>query len=298
MHKVRIGLIFGGLSKEREISKLSAENVSANLDRNKYLVRLIEIKPGNIPVDELDKIDLALIMVHGPGGEDGTIQGLLELKRKKYTGSNVMASAVAMNKRVVKDLVGRHGVKTPAYYLANEEKSIKLPGNRFVVKPANIGSSLGISIVTATDLAGAIKKARRFDKEVLVEQYIQGREFTVPVLGNKHLEAFPVIEIRPKANSFFDYESKYKIGGAEEIVPANISKGLTSKLQEAAMKVHRILGCGGMTRSDFIVDGKSQIYFLEINTIPGMTKNSLVPKSAAAAGVSMTEVLDKIISLA
>jgi len=184
----------------------------------------------------------------------------------------------------------------------NEKKYLQIFKNigiDCVVKPNRIGSSLGVSIVRSKkELEKALENALAHDTEVMIEPHLKGREFTIPVLGNKKLQVLPVIEIIPKTSEFFDFESKYDPKATDEIVPAQISKSLEKNLQDIAAEVHRLLGCRGVSRSDFIVTKDGKIYFLEINTIPGMTANSLVPKSSKVAGISYSQLLDKLIKLA
>ncbi len=309
--KLKVALIFGGTSKEREVSLMSAKNVEQNIDRSKYNIVRVEVTQKNNwiekSVSKLKTADVALLAVHGPGGEDGTIQGLLELLDIPYTNSGVLASALAMNKSITKKLVALAGVlvspsiiiskkdyqKTPKKYLS------KLKG-KVVIKPNRIGSSIGITITDKKqDIKNGLSRAFEHDDEVLVEKFVQGTEVSVPVLGNINPKALPVIQIVPKSGSkFFDFRAKYTPNFSDEIVPAPIPQALTKVLQESAVLVHELLQCRGVTRSDFIVTNKGEVYFLEINTIPGMTENSLVPKSAKSMGISYSKFLDKLIQLA
>ncbi|OGE74171.1 MAG: hypothetical protein A3I07_01530 [Candidatus Doudnabacteria bacterium RIFCSPLOWO2_02_FULL_42_9] len=334
--KLKIAVIFGGTSQEREVSLESGKNVAQNLNKNKYELIPVEISAAGrwlissptikqlehsvstkkvannraiVPIDKNSEsnIDLAFLALHGPGGEDGTIQGVLESLKIKYTGSGVLASALAMDKAKTKRMVASEGILVAPHivvskqdYKKNPQKYLKNLKGKIVIKPNRIGSSIGITISDKKDqIKKGLEDAFKHDLEVIVEPYIKGRELTVPVLGNKHLQALPVIEIVPKGGSeFFDFRAKYNSNFSDEIVPAPIPKKLAENLQIIAMEVHELLGCRGVTRSDFIVTQKGQIYFLEINTIPGMTENSLVPKSAKAAGISYSKLLDKLIQLA
>lgn len=333
--KLRVALIFGGTSEERKVSFETAKNVAANLNSKKYEVIPVEVsKEGRwliksetireiedktkaksaatskeiVPVDKNDqgKIDVAFLALHGPGGEDGTVQGMLELLGIPYTCSGVLASALAMDKVKTKRLVASVGVLVAPNMLIKKMEYLKTPKKhlskirgKVVVKPNRIGSSFGVTISSnKEEIKKAINHAFKHDSEVMVEPYIPGKEFTVPVLGNKLPKALPVIEIIPKnGSSFFDFKAKYDTVFRDEIVPARISKNLTEKLQKIAVTIHELLDCRGVTRSDFIVTAKGEIYFLEINTIPGMTSTSLVPQSAAAAGMSYSQFLDKLIQL-
>jgi len=247
------------------------------------------------------KIDCAFIALHGPFGEDGRVQGMLELAGIPYTGSGVLASALAMEKAATKKILAGAGILMPGHiilkkdYQPAELKSVKLP---VVVKPLGQGSSVGISIVEkGEDLPGALKKSFRFEPSAMVEEFIPGREITAAVLGNKKPKVLPLIEIRPKVSRFFDYRAKYEVGGSDEICPAPLPENLAEKIREAAVRAHRILDCRGVTRSDFILKGDKP-YFLEINTIPGMTKTSLVPQAAAKAGIPFPALLDELVKLA
>jgi D-alanine-D-alanine ligase len=309
--KLKIALIFGGTSQEREVSLVSGKNILKNLDQKKYQITPIEVTLNNSWIKKnLNKLlsaDVAFLALHGPGGEDGTIQGVLESLRIKYTGSGVLASALAMDKAKTKRMVASIGVLVAPHivisksdYSHDPSKYLKKIKGTIVIKPNRIGSSLGVTITSKKEeIKRGLISAFEHDEEIIIEPYIQGRELTVPVLGNSTLEALPVIEIIPKRGStFFDFRAIYNSNFSDEIVPAPIPKILAEKLQMIAMEVHELLGCRGVTRSDFIVTGKGQIYFLEINTIPGMTENSLVPKSAKAVGISYPKLLDKIIQLA
>lgn len=334
--KLRVAVIFGGTSQEREVSLISGRNVAANLNSKKYDIVPVEISMEGkwltasdtikqieaetkirsassnreiVPLDKNmhSKVDLAFLALHGPGGEDGTVQGMLELLKIPYTFSGVLASALAMDKAKTKRLVASEGVLVAPHvmikkvdYEKNSKKYLNKIRGKVVIKPNRIGSSFGITITAGkAAVKKAIEQAFLHDEEVMIEAYLSGREFTVPVLGNKKLRALPVIEIVPKNGSeFFDFQAKYDTAFRDEIVPAPISKSLTKSLQEIALLVHELLGCRGVSRSDFIVTDKGQIYFLEINTIPGLTSASLVPQSADAAGIPYSKFLDKLINLA
>jgi D-alanine-D-alanine ligase len=306
MKKLRVALIYGGTSKERDVSIRTAATMAKNLDPKRYQIDKIEIPKQQARLKPGLKADVALIAVHGPGGEDGTLQGVLELLNIPYTCSGVLASALAMDKIRTKAFVKVLGIEVAPAILVTREDYLK-DKNRFlrkikgkvVVKPNKIGSSLGTSIVSKPGLLDrAIRQALKHDDEVLVEKYIEGTELTVPVLGNRRPAALPVIEIVPLISNFFDYKAKYAEGGTDEIVPARIPDKVAKLVQIQALKVHLALGCRGLTRSDFILDRKGSIYFLEVNTIPGMTPQSLVPKSARAVGLTYPKLLDELIKLA
>ncbi len=255
-----------------------------------------------------DNIDLAFLGVHGKFGEDGKIQTLLELRGIRYTGSNVFSSALAMDKDVSKIILNSAGIKTPDWIVIRKssgEQDLKnINGNILdsigypcVVKPNDEGSTVGLSIVQPDvediQLGNSISLAFNYSDKVLIEKYIKGRELTVPVIGN---ETFPVIEIRP-IDGFYDYEHKYTKGMTEYFCPADIPAGIENKAREDALKAHRILGCSVYSRIDFILNENNDLYCLEVNTLPGMTETSLVPKSAAAMGMSFNQLIERLIEL-
>ncbi|MBU2036944.1 D-alanine--D-alanine ligase [Patescibacteria group bacterium] len=302
--KLRIALLQGGFSAEREISIKTGRKIYENLDKKKYQVFLFDPKiqlSQFIKAVNNKKIDLVFPALHGPLGEDGTIQGLLDIIGVPYVFSGVLASSLAMDKERTKKILQTEKILMPRAiavgkdYRKKDLNKTKLP---VVVKPICQGSSFGIFIVRSRkELNGAIKKAFKFGTELMIEEFVEGREITATALGNEKPQALPLIEIKPKTAEFFDFQSKYEPGASEEICPAPISRALTKKIQAAAIKIHKILGCRGVTRSDFIVKN-NQPYFLEINTIPGMTETSLVPLAAVTAGLSFPKLLDRLIELA
>ena len=305
MKKMTIALLSGGISSERDVSIASGDQVYEALDRSKYHVIRYDPK-SDLPrlIEDAPKIDAALIILHGPFGEDGTVQGLLDLLGIPYQGAGVLGSAIGMNKVASKQLYERIGLLTPPYItlkrkdvLSSDDCADRL-GLPLVVKPVASGSSVGISIVRSIDgLKDAIDKAFDEDDEVLVEAFIEGIELTGGVIGNEKLQALPVIEIIPDAShEFFDYVAKYTAGVTEEICPARISDAMTEKAQVCAKKAHRAIFCKGYSRTDMILSDE-EIYVLETNTIPGMTPTSLLPQAAAAAGISFSGLLDRLIEL-
>ncbi len=305
MKKLTVALLAGGVSSEREVSLHSGEQVYEALDKDKY--NILKYDPQSDLarlVQDASKIDIALIILHGPYGEDGTVQGLLELLNIPYQGSGVLGSALAMNKAVTKQLYQKADLPVPPYIVYDRDESVDVAecvdqiGLPMVVKPVEAGSSVGMSIVkSATELQGAIDKAGEFDNAILVESFIEGTELTAGVLGNKELDALPLIEIIPdESYEFFDYEAKYKAGATQEICPARINAELTRKAQDYAKIAHRSLFCRGYSRTDMILQDE-EMYVLETNTIPGMTATSLYPQAAQEAGLSFSQVLDKLIEL-
>ena len=305
MKKLKLALISGGISSEREVSIASGNQVYEALDSEKYDIIRYDPKT-DLPrlVEDAPKLDAALIILHGPFGEDGTIQGLLDLLEIPYQGSGVLGSAIGMNKLVSKQLYEKSGLFIPPYIVIQRDdvldpdectKRIGLP---LVVKPVSSGSSVGISIVKSIDsLKDAVDKAFVEDSSVLIESYIDGIELTGGVIGNDKPEALPIIEIIPdKSHEFFDYEAKYTAGVTQEICPARIDDTLTQKAQAAAITAHKALFCKGYSRTDMILKDQD-IYTLETNTIPGMTATSLLPLAAGAAGISFSSLLDRLIEL-
>jgi D-alanine-D-alanine ligase len=303
--KITLALLSGGNSPEREVSINSGNQVYEALDKEKYDILRYDPKT-EIPrlVADADRIDAALIILHGPNGEDGTIQGLLDLLEIPYQGSGVIGSAVAMNKLVSKQLYSQFGIPTASYLSIRKgdtldpDTLVSRFGLPMVVKPNECGSSVGMSIVKSKDeIEAAFERAFVHDHTVMVEEYIDGVELTAGVMGNNTLEAFPVIEIVPDdAHEFFDYEAKYTAGVTQEICPARIDDTLTEKVQTLARMAHSALSCRGYSRTDMILRGK-EIFVLETNTIPGMTATSLLPQAAKVGGYSFPQLLDRLIQL-
>lgn len=305
MQKLTIALLSGGISSEREVSLNSGKQVLEALDKEKYDVIQYDPKT-DLPklVADSEKIDAALVILHGPYGEDGTVQGLLDLLGIPYQGAGVLGSAVAMNKLISKQLYHQAGLPVPPYLVVKhgdavgtEDLAARL-GLPLVVKPVEGGSSVGMSIVRAVEeLEPALEKAFEFDRSLIVEAFIAGTELTGGVLGNDNPEALPLIEIIPgDGYEFFDYEAKYKPGATREICPAPIDENLAQKARTYAVTAHQVLACRGYSRTDMILrDG--DIFVLETNTIPGMTATSLFPQAAAAAGLAFGPLLDRLIEL-
>ena len=305
MKKLTVALLSGGISSEREVSLNSGKQVFEALDKEKYEVIRYDPKTDiERLVTDASKIDVALIILHGLYGEDGTVQGLLDLLNIPYQGSGVLGSAISMNKVISKQLYQKHGIKIPGYKIAKKGNPIDSAlccnqiGLPMVIKPAEGGSSVGMSIVkTENTLQSALKKAFEYDETVLIESYIEGIEITGGVIGNKELQALPLIEIIPdEKHDFFDYEAKYTAGITREICPARIDDSLTVKAQTYAKMAHQALSCKGYSRTDMIIK-EGDIYVLETNTIPGMTPTSLLPRAAEAAGLNFSQLLDRLIEL-
>lgn len=301
----RVALLAGGTSGEREISIASGNGAKAALEEAGYTVEWLD--PANN--DDLkrlidEKFDVAFLCLHGKMGEDGTVQGMLELLQIPYTCSRVQASAIAMDKVKSKILYSNAGIPTAKFkkFESHDEidftelsKEIGIP---CVVKPATEGSALGVEIVEAADdLEAAFSRVFEIDNTALIEQFLEGTEVTAAVLGNDDPFGLPVIKIVP-TGEFYDFDSKYKPGGSEHICPAPLSDEVTARVQELAVKAHKALGCSGVSRSDFIIDEGGTPWILETNTIPGMTATSLLPDAAKAYGMTFPELCTALIEYA
>jgi D-alanine-D-alanine ligase len=304
--KLTVALLAGGRSAEREVSLKSGEQVFRALDPWRYDVLRYDPRDDLVRLaQDASRIDVALIILHGRLGEDGTIQGLLDSLSIPYQGSGVLGSAIAMNKILSKQLYIQAGLPVAPHVVVDRTESdpvhrvVDVLPFPVVVKPEHEGSSIGLSIArTREDLPRALIRAWEYDRRCLVEQFIQGTEITGGVLGNEDLQALPLVEIIPgESYEFFDYEAKYTPGASHEICPARISEPMTRRAQELAVRAHQALYCRGYSRTDMIVSGES-IFVLETNTIPGMTQTSLFPQAAAAAGMDFPALLDRLIELA
>jgi D-alanine-D-alanine ligase len=307
--KYTVALLCGGNSSEREVSLSSAANVEKVLgEAGHKVVRIDTGEPRVFKNISHAHADVAFVALHGKGGEDGCIQGALELMELPYTGSGVLASALAMDKFRSKIIYEAAGLKTPRSVVINaaeKDSEDASPANIVaelglpcVVKPAADGSSVGISIVkTEAELPAAIDKALEVGETVLLETYIAGTEITMPVLGGANPKVLPPIEIIP-AGEFYDYESKYAEGGSRHIVPARITKDALAEASSAAMLAHEALGCWGVSRTDMIVDENNVPWVIETNTIPGMTATSLLPDAANYIGIDNLALYELFIKYA
>jgi D-alanine-D-alanine ligase len=305
MAKQTIALLSGGISPEREVSLNSGDQVYEALDKEKYDIIRYDPKT-DLPrlVEDAPRIDAALIILHGPYGEDGTVQGMLDLLDIPYQGSGVLGSAAAMNKLVAKQLYEKSGIPVPDYLALTSKDTVRAEvfvgrfGLPLVVKPVIGGSSIGTSLVKSIDeFEPAIVSAFEHDDTILIERYIEGVELTVGVIGNDSLEALPVIEIIPeKGHEFFDFTAKYTAGVAREICPARITDSIAETAQTYAKMAHRALFCRGYSRTDMFL-AKGGLFVLETNTIPGMTPGSLLPLAARTAGIDFGRLLEKLIAL-
>jgi D-alanine-D-alanine ligase len=325
--KPKVALLVGGTSPEREVSKMSGKGVLGALKTLLYPTIIIDPAYGlNQPKDEekyflekdfteisnrnciaainsnlLDNVDVVFSALHGKWAEDGTIQSLLELRGLKYTGSKVLASALAMDKEISKVIFRQAGVQTPDWFTVKYRSfepiliadQIKQEiGFPCIIKPNDQGSTVGLKLVKdESEVEEGIIIAQQYSSKVLVEKYIPGREITVSILIN---EALPVLEIVPKSG-LYDYKSKYTSGMSEYIVPAKVQEEVAKKAQQQALSAFYSLGCEGYARVDFRLGNDNELFCLEVNTLPGMTPLSLVPKAARAVGISFEELIRRII---
>ena len=311
LRRRRIGVLLGGRSAERSISLKTGRAITQSLKRQGFHALAIDAAQPLPEALKKNKINFAYIALHGPGGEDGSVQGLLEWLQIPYTGSRVLASAVAMDKAASKRLFEAWAIPTAPWYLLHKPRPLtreEMTASRppschggmdsrlpypVVVKPVHQGSAVGVSVIKkAKDWPVGLMNAFRYDDQVLVEAYLDGTEITVGVLGDK---ALPVIEIIPQHDRpFYDFHAKYSPGGSRHILPARISPKATAVAKALALAACRALGTRGAARVDLIFDRRRRPFVLEVNTIPGMTETSLLPEAARAAGLSFDELVLKI----
>ncbi len=306
---MRIAVLMGGKSKEREVSMKSGQAVAEALLRKGYEV--IPIDAAENVGDRLNDVrpDLAFIALHGKYGEDGTIQGLLEIMGIPYTGSGVAGSAICMDKVISKKLFVYEGIPTAPFIVVNRDSfsssrqevlseirnKLGLPT---VIKPADQGSSIGTTIVNEDSvLEGALEEALAMSDEALAEKFIDGVEITAAVLGNEEPLVLPLIEIET-AKGVYDYEAKYTLGGSSHIIPARISLEATRRVEEYSRQIYRSFKCLGFSRIDFIIDSSEKPYVLEVNNIPGMTELSLFPDAALHYGLEYDDLVERVVKLA
>ena len=296
----RIGVLMGGLSAEREVSLKSGMAVHQALVRKGYDSIAIDVHHNVAAMLQKERIEVAFIALHGRYGEDGCVQGLLELMQIPYTGSGILASALAMHKLYSKQAFAAAGLTITPYVALRRGESLtveQLPfGLPVVVKPVQEGSSVGVAIVRqAAQLQAALDDSFRYDDMVLVEGYVKGKEVQVGILDDRPIGA---IEIIPK-REFYDYEAKYSDGMAEHVFPARLDPALYEKVQQLGVKAHQALGCSGYSRVDFLVTEAGDCYLLEVNTLPGMTELSLLPEIAQkGAGLDFEALVERIVSSA
>lgn len=306
--QTRVAVIYGGRTGEHEISHRSAKSVIEALDQEKYKVlHYIISKEGKwIPHPILPEpggnpgIDVVFPVLHGTFGEDGTVQGLLELADLPYVGAGVMASAISMDKEMMKRVASERGLPIVDYAVVSCAGAWSMNFDfPMFVKPANLGSSVGISKAqNEEELAKAIELASSYDRKVIVERGITGREFECAVLGNENPVAATPCEILP-SREFYDYEDKYLLDTAQTVIPADLSPEQTGEMQRLAIECYRAVECEGMARVDFLLEtATGKLYINEINTIPGFTSISMYPKMWEYSGLPMPKLIDRLIELA
>ena len=297
MIKKRVGVLLGGLSSEREVSLNTGAGFVNALKKLDY--PYVEIDPGPDLPSQLKnaKMDCALLALHGKYGEDGTVQGILEYLKIPYTGSGVLASALAMNKVATKQILSHWGVPTPEFQLLDLKKdtiknfklNMPLP---VVVKPAQEGSSVGMTIVKdSAKIYEALELAAKYDKVIIVEKFIPGQEIAAAIFMGK---ALPMIEIKPKSE-WYDYKRKYTAGQTDYVVPAPLPKDVEKKCEQYTLETFRAVGCRQYARVDLRVTPDGKPYVLEINTLPGCTETSLLPKAAAKAGITFEKMIETLV---
>jgi len=306
--RARVGVLMGGQSAERDVSLRTGEAVYNALLRRGYDAVTIDVGPS-LYKDLLDcEVKIAFLALHGPGGEDGSIQGFLECLRIPYTGSGIRASAIGMHKEVTKTLLAVHDIPVPAGLVATtgeplscakalRSAKLQLP---VVVKPASQGSTIGVTIVRKpSQWKEALTLAHRYDDEAMIEGYIPGHEVTVGVVTGKdgRVKAFPAVEI-VAPGGFYDFSAKYQKGRTQYLCPAPLTAETAREIRDAAIRTYEVLGCEGAARIDFRITPKGKAYVLEINTVPGMTETSLLPMAAARAGLSYDQLTELILQSA
>lgn len=305
----KIAVLMGGHSLERDISLRGGRRIVSALEDKGYEVKAIDVDERLVKNMRSETIDLAFLALHGKYGEDGAIQELLDILGIPHTGPGVLSSMLGMNKELAKEIFIREGLDTPRFSALSSGAFREMGasdllndivddlGLPLVIKPASQGSALGIQFVNdRKNLAQALISSLSYDDTVLLEEFVEGTEITVGVIGNEELQALPVVEIVPK-KEFFDFESMYTAGATEYFVPARLSDEMTQKVQDIACRIYRLFGCCDCARIDMIVRDNTA-YVLELNTIPGMTETSLLPLGAKEAGIDFPDLCDMIVCLA
>jgi len=298
LKKKRIGVMMGGLSREREISLKTGKAVLKALVEKGYTAYPIDVGQDIAEILIKEKIECAFLALHGRFGEDGTIQGMLELMRIPYTGSGVLASALALHKIMAKKFFLCEKIPTPPFEVVQRGEIGKEPTRTvslplpLVVKPAREGSTIGVSIArTEEEYILGLKEAAKYDEEILVEEFMKGKEITVGILEDIPL---PIIEIVPKSG-FYDYHSKYTKGETQYIIPARIPREKYLYAQEISLKAFQVLGCSGCARVDLMTDEDGNAFVIDVNSMPGMTETSLLPQAASYAGIAFGELVERIL---
>ena len=299
MSKLKIGVVRGGISSEREVSLKSGEGIIRELNKDKYDVKDIILNEKNDIFTSLDGLDFVFLGLHGKFGEDGKIQAILETMDIPYTGCGVLASSLCMDKDITKHVMRSYGVRTAKWIAVREggecsySETADYLGEDIIAKPNSGGSSVGVHFIkNEEEFFEALKDIFTIDKEVMIEEVIRGVEISVPIIDGK---VYPTLFIEPKAGTFFDYVSKYEVGGADEYV-VEFEKELQDEINEMTKTAYHAVKCEGYARIDFMLKDNKP-YLMEINTLPGMTMTSLVPKSLKHLGVSYSELLDKLIEV-
>jgi D-alanine-D-alanine ligase len=301
---MRVAVLCGGWSAEREVSLRSGAQVAAALARRGHGVEILDLGPSCWERIRDGGFDCVFIALHGRPGEDGTVQGMLELLGVPYTGSGVLASALCMDKTMANRVLRTAGLAVPEF----EELEVEAAGDAgeverlaarygfpLVVKPVREGSTIGLTVAADPDqLASGLLSAGRYDRRVMVQRFVAGTEVTVGVLATPELQVLPSLEITYD-NPTYDYEAKYTAGKSRHIIPARVPPAATAALESAAATACRVLGCEGMARVDFIVSPDCTPWVLEVNTVPGLTELSLLPDAARAAGVAFEELCERLI---
>lgn len=294
---MKLGILYGGNANEREVSLLTGESIYRAIHKDHETDLILLDGPVLSFIDTLKNYDLIFIALHGGEGENGEIQQILDDHQIRYTGSGAKASRIAMDKSATKKISNLKGIPTPEWIeISPDTSNINLPfPYPVVVKPNDEGSTFGLTIVESADnLETAIQKASEHSSKILIEKFIIGRELTVGILNDLPL---PIVEIFP-SHALFDYECKYTSGLSKYQCPAELDDGLTSKIQSSALDIYKTIGCGHYARVDFRLNPENQFFLLEVNTLPGFTGTSLLPKSASKIGVSYRQLVNKIITLA
>jgi D-alanine-D-alanine ligase len=308
----RVAVLKGGSSLERLVSLRSAARVEDALETLGYEPLAIDVGPDLVDRLRESAADVAFIALHGRGGEDGTVQEILEIVGMPYTGSGVLACIRTMDKVLTKHLLVQNGLPTPDFFAFNEtafrefgaaetlpaiERQLEFP---LVVKPAAQGSALGIKFARSpADMPEALVSAFSYDEKVLLERYVEGRELAVGLLeGEDGVEALPIVEALPKEEYFFDFEARYEIGKTDYVCPAELPEETSQRIRELAVAVYRLLGCYGFARIDMILARDDEPQVLEAQAIPGLTETSLLPQAAEAAGLSFEQLVERLVELA
>ncbi len=306
---LNVAVLMGGLSAEAEVSRVSAGEVGKGLEDAGHRVTLIELDDGCAARLLTLQPDVVFPALHGPPGEDGTVQGFLELLGFPYVGSGVHGSAVAMDKSLAKAVFRRHSLPVADEVVVEPDSNLVEAaahirdrlGNRVVIKPLRQGSALGVTrLANGGDLQAAVTSALAYGHGVLVEPFIPGRELTVGVLDlhGHDPRALPVIEIRTATDEWYDYGNRYTAGKSEHLIPAPVPEALSKKLQTIALTAHRALSLRDLSRADFLMTDNDEVFLLEVNTLPGMTQTSLFPDGAAAAGTTFADLVAGLVESA